>query len=335
MTMTTVSSVTCRRRLSVRSGVRETRAGRRRRQSHSTERRRSNKATTTDNDDEEQGAMASFRCVRLGDDDEDTFDNLPGACAAVRTRSFYEFGEDADADSDARARSFKTKDDADDDSNRLPVDIRARLDWWSDRILSEKLREAKFQRMGMRVITFAALVPSDAAGLVHSEYAVEASAKPNNRESAVDVEALRRWSVVTDTASTTPHAPHHIVVGTMDVHIGDALVGESLVGCRPLDRSDDASSRAYAFNVCVAPEFRGHGVAESLFTTAIDTLASNHPAVRVLYVHVEMNNASAIRAYEKARFVLEAAEEPDRDPSGGKNRRALLYRDVPNRVEEY
>jgi ribosomal protein S18 acetylase RimI-like enzyme len=333
MTMTMVSSVTCRRRLSVRSGVRETRAGRRRRQSHSTERRCSNKATTTDNDDEEQGATASFRCVRLGDDDEDTFDNLPGACAAVRTRSFYEFGEDADADSDARARSFKTKDDADDDSNRLPVDIKARLDWWSDRILSEKLREAKFQRMGMRVITFAALVPSDSAGLVHSEYAVDASANPNNRESAVDVEALRRWSVVTDTASTTPHAPHHVVVGTMDVHIGDALVGESLVGCRPLDHSADGSSRAYAFNVCVAPEFRGHGVAESLFTTAIDTLASDHPAVRVLYVHVEVDNASAIRAYEKARFILEAAEEPDRDPSGG-TRRALLYRDVPNLVEE-
>ena len=332
MTTMTVSSVTCRRHLPVRHGVRETRAGRRRRrQSHSTERRRSNKATT--GNDEEKGAPASsFRCVRLGDDDEDTFDNLPGACAAVRTRSFYEFGEDSDAD--ARARSFKTKDDADDDSNRLPVDIKARLDWWSDRILSEKLREAKFQRMGMRVITFAALVPSDSAGLVHSEYAVKASAKPNNRESAVDVEALRRWSVVTDTASTTPHAPHHIVVGTMDVHIGDALVGESLIGCRPLDAAD-GSSRAYAFNVCVAPEFRGHGVAESLFTTAIDTLASNHPAVRVLYVHVEVDNASAIRAYEKARFVLEAAEEPDRDPSGGKNRRALLYRDVPNLVEEY
>ena len=330
MTVTTVvvSSVTSR--LSVRRGVRETRAGRRRhhRQSHSTERRCSNKATT-DNDDEERGATASFRCVRLGDHDEDTFDNLPGACAAVRTRSFYEFGEDSDSDADARA-SFKTPDD---DSNRLPVDIKARLDWWSDRILSEKLREAKFQRMGMRVITFAALVPSDAAGLVHSEFAVKASANPNIRESPVDVEALRRWSVVADTASTT-HAAHHVVVGTMDVHIGDALIGESLVGCRPLDHSADGSSRAYAFNVCVAPEFRGHGVAESLFTAAIDTLASDHPAVRVLYVHVEMNNASAIRAYEKARFVLEAAEEPDCDPSGG-TRRALLYRDVPNLVEEY
>jgi len=239
--------------------MRETHAGRR--QSHSTKRSSSHSNKATDNDEEEGAPLASFRCVRLGDD-EDTFDNLPGACAAVRTRSFYEFGEDSDSDSDsdARARSFKTTDD----SNRLPVDIKARLDWWSDKILSEKLRESKFQRMGMRVITFAALVPSDSAGLVHSADAVDGGAKLNNRESAVDVEALRRWSVVTDTASTT-HAPHHVVVGTMDVHIGNALIGESLVGCRPLDRSDDASSRAYAFNVCVAPEFRGHGVAESLF----------------------------------------------------------------------
>lgn len=178
MTTLVVSSVT-RRRLPFRRGVRETRVGRRRRrrQSCSTE-RRSNEAT--DRNDEEKGAT-SFRCVRLGDD-EDTFDNLPGACAAVRTRSFYEFGEnsDADADSDSDARSFKKTDDADDDSNRLTVDIKARLDWWSDRILSEKLREAKFQRVGMRVITFAALVPSDSAGLVDFAYAVDGGAKPNN-----------------------------------------------------------------------------------------------------------------------------------------------------------
>ena len=295
--------------------MRETHAAGRR-QSHSTKRSSSRSNKATDNDKEEGAPLASFRCVRLGDD-EDTFDNLPGACAAVRTRSFYEFGEDSDSDSDsdARARSFKTTDD----SNRLPVDIKARLDWWSDKILSEKLRESKFQRMGMRVITFAALVPSDSAGLVHSADAVDGGAKPNNRESAVDVEALRRWSVVTDTASTT----HHVVVGTMDVHIGDALIGESLVGCRP--------SRAYAFNVCVAPEFRGRGVAESLFNAAIDALASDHPGVRVLYVHVEIDNASAIRAYEKARFILESTEEPDCDADGfHRTRRALLYRDVPN-----
>lgn len=305
--------------------MREVHAGRR--QSHSTKcsSSRSNKAT--DNDEEEGAPPASFRCVRLGGD-EDTFDNLPGACAAVRTRSFYEFGEDSDSDSDARA-SFKT----DLGPTRLPVDIKARLDWWSDRILSEKLRESKFQRMGMRVITFAALVPSDSAGLVDSADAVDGGAKPNNRESAVDVEALRRWSVVTDTSSTTTHALHHVVVGTMDVHIGDALIGESLVGRRPLDRrSDDgSSSRAYAFNVCVAPEFRGHGVAESLFTAAIDALASHHPAVRALYVHVEIDNASAIRAYEKARFVLESTEAPDHDVGGiHRTRRALLYRDIPN-----
>ena len=322
LTMLT-SSVICRS--SFRRGMRETHAGRR--QSHSTKRSSSRSNKATDNDQEEGAPPASFRCVRLGGD-EDTFDNLPGACAAVRTRSFYEFGEDSD--SDALARSFKTTDDADDadDPTRLPVDIKARLDWWSDKILSEKLRESKFQRMGMRVITFAALVPSDSTGLVDSADAVDGGAKTNNRENAVDVEALRRWSVVTDTASTT-HAPHHVVVGTMDVHIGDALIGESLVGCRPFDRSDDGSSRAYAFNVCVAPEFRGHGVAESLFTAAIDALAY-HPTVRVLYIHVEIDNGSAIRAYEKARFVLESTE-PDCDADGiHRTRRALLYRDIPN-----
>ena len=64
---------------------------------------------------------------------------------------------------------------------------------------------------------------------------------------------------------------------------------------------------------------------------AIDALASDHPGVRVLYVHVEIDNASAIRAYEKARFVLESTEEPDCDADGiHRTRRALLYRDIPN-----
>jgi ribosomal protein S18 acetylase RimI-like enzyme len=299
-------------------GVGETRARRR-----STKTRRLSsviKAT-----DKEEGATtptgASFRCVQLGADDV-SFDNLPGACAAVRTRSFYEFEEDADERS-----SFETRAADADDSTRLPVDIKARLEWWSDRILSEKLRESKFQRMGMRVITFAALVPSDSAGR-SLDFANGADAGVPNRESAVDVEALRRWSVVTATATTHTH---HIVVGTMDVHIGESLIGQSLVGRRPLDAdSHSAGSRAYAFNVCVAPEFRGLGVAESLFAAAIDALASDHPSVRALYVHVEIDNAPAIRAYEKARFVLEATEaEVDEEPGVDRTRRALLYRDIP------
>ena len=293
---------------------RETRARRR-----STTRRLSSVKAT----DKEEGATtptgASFRCVQLGADDV-SFDNLPGACAAVRTRSFYEFEEDADERS-----SFETRAADADDSTRLPVDIKARLEWWSDRILSEKLRESKFQRMGMRVITFAALVPSDSAGR-SLDFANGADAGVPNRESAVDVEALRRWSVVTATATTHTH---HIVVGTMDVHIGESLIGESLVGRRPLDAdSPSAGSRAYAFNVCVAPEFRGLGVAESLFAAAIDALASDHPSVRVLYVHVEIDNAPAIRAYEKARFVLEATEAVDEEPGVHRTRRALLYRDI-------
>ena len=239
---------------------------------------------------------------------------LRRCCAALRVRCFYEFKATGDAgggDGDASAR----------------------LAWWNDRITSETTRALSFARAGMRdVRTFAAV--EDAAEDDEDAYVGVAS----ENEHPVDVAALRKWSSTTSFPDVADLAMRVRVIGTLDVHIGPSLPGESLVGVRPLARSaDDAGDafnpihivlppRAYAFNVCVAPESRGIGVAEALLNAAKAYAAAK--GASALYVHCERDNAAAKSAYVKAGFAVEA-EESDADADAlAHTPRILLFCDL-------
>lgn len=256
---------------------------------------------------------------------------LGRACAALRTRCFYEFERE-------ETFTYDFSYDEDDDSAAY---LRARLRWWEDRIASETLREPMMRQAGVRSLrTFAALARTDASG---RRAGFEESSTTG--ETPADAEALRRWSIVHEgadaNAETSVAESHLAVVGTLDVHLGAKLPGEILVGRRPFaDASADAANdqyfdplavvdppRAYVFNVCVAPEFRGRGVAEAMLRVSYEYLASRTRAA-VVYIHVERDNVSARRAYEKARFSIESEETPEQSASAAHEPRILLYREI-------
>jgi cytochrome c oxidase assembly factor 5 len=202
------------------------------------------------------------------------------------------------------------------------------------------------RQAGVRSLrTFAALARTDASG---RRAGFEESSTTG--ETPADAEALRRWSIVHEgadaNADTSVAESHLAVVGTLDVHLGAKLPGEILVGRRPFaDASADASAdaandqygfdplavvdppRAYVFNVCVAPEFRGRGVAEAMLRVSYEYLASRTRAA-VVYIHVERDNVSARRAYEKALFSIESEETPEQSASAAHEPRILLYREI-------
>ena len=257
---------------------------------------------------------------------------LGRACAALRTRCFYEFERE-------ETFTYDFSYDEDDDSAAY---LRARLRWWEDRIASETLREPMMRQAGVRSLrTFAALARTDASG---RRAGFEESSTTG--ETPADAEALRRWSIVHEgadaNADTSVAESHLAVVGTLDVHLGAKLPGEILVGRRPFaDASADAANdqygfdplavvdppRAYVFNVCVAPEFRGRGVAEAMLRVSYEYLASRTRAA-VVYIHVERDNVSARRAYEKALFSIESEETPEQSASAAHEPRILLYREI-------
>jgi cytochrome c oxidase assembly factor 5 len=197
------------------------------------------------------------------------------------------------------------------------------------------------RQAGVRSLrTFAALARTDASG---RRAGFEESSTTG--ETPADAEALRRWSIVHEgadaNADTSVAESHLAVVGTLDVHLGAKLPGEILVGRRPFaDASADAANdqyfdplavvdppRAYVFNVCVAPEFRGRGVAEAMLRVSYEYLASRTRAA-VVYIHVERDNVSARRAYEKALFSIESEETPEQSASAAHEPRILLYREI-------
>ena len=255
---------------------------------------------------------------------------LGRACAALRTRCFYEFERE-------ETFTYDFSYDEDDDSAAY---LRARLRWWEDRIASETLREPMMRQAGVRSLrTFAVLARTDASG---RRAGFEESSTTG--ETPADAEALRRWSIVHEgadaNADTSVAESHLAVVGTLDVHLGAKLPGEILVGRRPFaDASADSANdrfdplavvdppRAYVFNVCVAPEFRGRGVAEAMLRVSYEYLASRTRAA-VVYIHVERDNVSARRAYEKALFSIESEETPEQSASAAHEPRILLYREI-------
>ena len=305
------------------------------------------RASKDDDDDDDDDA---FACVDVGNSHEHAFlpRELERACAVVRTRCFYEIEDER------RAEPVTFSFDDDDDDN-ISIETRAskpRLRWWEDRVASETVRETMFQRVGMRgVRTFAATTRADADGTpldadvvasIRARASTSAStSSTTSREHPIDSAALRRWSVVRARDAADADSSLFVVAGTLDVHLGPSLPGEALVGARPsTDDTDEGFDpidvvtprRAYVFNVCVAPEFRGLGVAERLLARAHAHLRDDTDVVAA-YAHVEIDNHAARRAYEKASYVVEFEQHRSSDDGGGGAApRALLYRRVERDV---
>lgn len=112
-----------------------------------------------------------------------------------------------------------------------------------------------------------------------------------------------------------------LIVGSLDINIGDRLPAEELAGTRSLGR------RAYLSNVGVAPAARRTGVASRMIERA-SIIARDEYAVHTLYVHVQHDNDAAIALYERSDFIREAQETAGAESSLGRPARVLLRRDL-------
>ena len=132
-----------------------------------------------------------------------------------------------------------------------------------------------------------------------------------------------------------------VVVATLDYVIADKLQGELLCGDKGNGQSFDSEKyafneatqtyefmpktieRAYCFNVCVLGLYRGQGFAHRLIREAVRRVALN--SVKFLYVHVELNNAPALRCYESFGFLEEKKESERVAVKLGRPPRKLLF----------
>ena len=132
-----------------------------------------------------------------------------------------------------------------------------------------------------------------------------------------------------------------VMVATLDYVIADKLQGELLYGDKGNGQAFDSEKyafneatqtyefmpkpieRAYCFNVCVLPRYRGGGFAHRLIREAVRRVALN--SVRFLYVHVELNNAPALRCYESFGFLEEKKESEWVAVNFGRPPRKLLF----------
>jgi cytochrome c oxidase assembly factor 5 len=64
-----------------------------------------------------------------------------------------------------------------------------------------------------------------------------------------------------------------------------------------------------------------------MLRVSYEYLASRTRAA-VVYIHVERDNVSARRAYEKALFSIESEETPEQSASAAHEPRILLYREI-------
>ncbi|KAK3233127.1 hypothetical protein CYMTET_56559, partial [Cymbomonas tetramitiformis] len=121
---------------------------------------------------------------------------------------------------------------------------------------------------------------------------------------AADVLALAEGLDPTCKLPADGMSPPKLVVGTLDVNVGERIPAEELMGTLPKDCV--SGKRAYLSNVCVASSARRNGIAMQLVKAA-NTFAFGK-GVEMMYVHVADDNPGAYNLYTGAGFVVEAEE---------------------------
>jgi len=110
-----------------------------------------------------------------------------------------------------------------------------------------------------------------------------------------------------------------LVVGSLDVNVGERLPAEELAG------TESPGRRAYLSNVSVLPPARRRGVAMALIERAME-VARDDFDVEMMYVHAEKRNEAAVACYTKAGFVMERAEPESVSATHGRPQRVLFRR---------
>ena len=88
------------------------------------------------------------------------------------------------------------------------------------------------------------------------------------------------------------------VVGSLDLHIARALIGEALIG--------DTENAAYLANVCTSECAKRRGVGSALLKVARET--ARKMGVKTLYVHTMAVNEIAMKFYLGQGFIVEKEE---------------------------
>lgn len=110
-----------------------------------------------------------------------------------------------------------------------------------------------------------------------------------------------------------------LVVGSLDVNVGERLPAEELAG------TESPGRRAYLSNVSVLPPARRRGIALALIELAMK-VARDDFDVETVYVHAEKRNEAAVACYTKAGFEMERIEPESVSATHGRPPRVLFRR---------
>jgi len=133
-----------------------------------------------------------------------------------------------------------------------------------------------------------------------------------------------------------------VVLGSLDVNLGQALAGEWLTGDLPRDDGGDGGGggdsgdggdrggaggsgrRVYLSNVCALPAAQRRGIAQALVEDAL--LVAAEWGVDDVYVHAVAENLAARALYERLGFVLVKEETQALAARLKRPRRVLFHR---------
>lgn len=110
-----------------------------------------------------------------------------------------------------------------------------------------------------------------------------------------------------------------LVVGSLDVNVGERLPAEELAG------TESPGKRAYLSNVSVLPPARRRGIALALIERAME-VARDDFDVETVYIHAEKRNEAANACYAKAGFEMERTEPESVSVTHGRPPRVLFRR---------
>ena len=214
---------------------------------------------------------------------------------------------------------------------------------------NDALRRAYFEKLVRDELEKDALLPTrtERMALVVPRSSFLSSSSPSSSSSSSSFEIEEEYLVVERIIEKQGEEQKQdeddafVVVATLDYVVADKLQGEVLHGDKGNGQAFDSAKyafneatqtyefmpktieRAYCFNVCVLPRYRGQGLAHRLIREAVRRVALK--SVKFLYVHVEIQNTSALRCYESFGFSEEKKESELVAINLGRPPRKLLF----------